>query len=363
MALEIISKETLNFYAPRFEVEIENQRLTANIAKAIIDVSVEEKLDEGASFRMTVHDEFDMTTQRFKWLDHELFDVGNDITIKMGYGNDLSIMVMGNIKSLEPSFFAGETPTITISGQDLSFDYLKRSTPERTFVDRSYSDIARTIASEAGLLSVVDETGRFEPFIRKNSDRTYYRFLKDIAEGSGLHCYIDRETMYFIKPKDDKKEILKLELGKDIISFRPTMNTTRLVSEVEVRGHNPRDPNTPLVGIARAGSESAQERGRMTASQIVEERHGTQRRVITDRIVNSVEHANAIALSELNRANNTFIGGEGECIGIPQIRPGITIALEKMGRRFSGKYYVEGATHTINNSGYRTRFTVKRNAV
>lgn len=363
MALEKLSLATLNFYAPRFEVEIENQRLTANIAKAIIDVTVEEKIDEGASFRLTVHDEFDMTTQEFKWLDHELFNVGNKVTIKMGYGGDLSTMVMGTITGIEPSFFSGEIPTITINGQDLSFDYLKRSTPERTFVDRSYSDIARTIASEAGLLLVADETGRYEPFIRKNSDKTYYRFLKDIADRAGFTIYVDRKTLYFIKPKDDKKEILKLELGKDIVSFRPSMNTSRLVSEVEVRGHNPGDPNTPLVGRARAGSERNQESGRRTGSQVVEERHGTQRRVITDVLVNSVEHANAIALSELNKSNDTFIVGDGECIGIPQIRPGVTIRLDKMGKRFSGKYYVKGTTHTMNNNGYRTRFVVKRNAL
>lgn len=363
MALEKLSLQALNFYAPRFEVEIENQRLAANMSKAIIDVTVDERLNEGASFRLTIHDEFDMTTQEFKWLDHELFNVGNKVTIKMGYGSDLSTMVMGTITGMEPSFFSGETPAITINGQDLSFDYLKRSTPERTFVDRSYSDIARTIASEAGLLPVADETGRYEPFIRKNSDKTYYRFLKDIADRAGFTFYVDRKTLYFIKPKDDKKEILKLELGKDIISFRPTMNTSRLVSEVEVRGHNPGDPDTPLIGRARAGSERNQESGRRTASQVVEERHGTQRRVITDVPVNSVEHANAIALSELNKANDTFIGGDGECIGIPQIRPGVTIRLDKMGKRFSGKYYVKGTAHTINNSGYRTRFTVKRNAL
>lgn len=362
MALEKISLETSNFYAPRFEVEIENRKLAANMSKTILNVTVEEKIDVGASFSLTIHDEFDWGAQEFKWLDHPLFNVGNGITIKMGYANNLHTMVMGNITSLEPSFFTGEPPTITIGGQDLSYDYLKRSTPERTFVDKSYSEIVETIASEAGLLSVVDDTASYEPFIRKNNNVTYFRFLESIAVQVGYEFYIDRKTMYFVEPTDDEKEILTLELGKDIISFRPIMNTTGLVSEVEVRGHNPRDPETPLIGIARAGSERNQESGRRTGSQIVQERHGTQRRVITGRVVNSVEHANSIALSELNKANDNLIKGEGDCIGIPQIRPRVTIRLEKMGEKFSGKYYVKGTTHTINDSGYRTRFTVKRNA-
>ncbi len=70
-----------------------------------------------------------------------------------------------------------------------------------------------------------------------------------------------------------------------------------------------------------------------------------------------------MALAELNKASDSLIEGEGECIGIPQIRTGVTICLEKLGKRFSGKYYVKGTTHTINSSGYRTRFSVKRNAL
>jgi phage protein D len=363
MALEKISTETLNFYAPRFEVDIEGKKLPANILKVIIDFSVDEKIDEGASFKLTVHDEFDMIAQNFKWLDHMLFNVGNKITIKMGYMNDLYTLMMGNVTSLEPSFFAGETPTLIIGGQDLSYDYIKKTTPERTFVDKSYSDIARTIASEAGLLPVVNNTGIYSPSIRKNNGETYYVFLKRLADEVGFQFSVEGQTMYFIKPKDEKKEITTLELGKDIISFRPALRTSGLVTEVEVRGHNPRNPTQPIIGTARAGSERTQESGRRTGSQIAMERNKNVRRVITNMIVNSVEHANSIAQAELNRASDSLIEGEVECIGIPQIRTGVNIRLEKVGTRFSGKYYVKATTHTINNNGYRTNFSVKRNAV
>lgn len=363
MALEKISKETLNFYSPRFEVEIENKKLAANISKSIMDVTVEEKLDEGASFRLTVHDEFDFETKEFKWLDHSLFNVGNKITIKIGYGSDLHTIVMGSVKSLEPSFFSGETPTFTVGGQDLSYDFIKRKSPERTFVDKAYSDIAQTIADEAGLLPVVDETNKYDPFIRKDNDESYFAFLERLAKKVDYQFKMDGQTLYFVKPEDDKKEILTLELGKDIISFRPTFSTTRLCTEVEVRGHNPRDPNTPIVGSAKAGSERSQEPGKKTGSQIASERVGTIKKVITDEIVRSVDHANAIALAKLNEANDSLVTGDVECIGIPEVRTGVNIRLTKMGARFSGKYYVKSTTHTVNNSGYSVKFAVKRNAI
>jgi phage protein D len=359
MALEKLSKVMFDFYAPRFIVEIKGQSLPENISRAIINVTVNEKIDEGASFELTVNDEFDMNTQLFKWLDHPDFSVGNNINIQMGYGTNMYTMFMGTITTIESSFFSGETPTITIRGQDLAYNYIKKAAPERTFKEKSYSDVARTIATEAGLIADTDDTPLLENQITKDNKETYFRFLEAKAKEVGFTFYIDRKTMSFVKPKDDKREILKMELGKDLISFNPTLKNTGLYSEVVVRGHNPRDPNTPLIGRATAGSERSQEPNKQMGSQ----QSGLKTLTITDIVVNSVEHANAIALSKLNQASDTFIEGNGECIGLPQIRPGTTIILEKMGYRFSGKYYVKAATHTINDSGYRTRFTVKRNAV
>ena len=363
MALEKISKETLNFYAPRFEVEINNQKLIANISKQITNVTVDEKLDEGVSFRFTMNDEFDLTTLQFKWLDNPLFKEGNRVTIKMGYANQLFPMVVGEITSLESSFFSGDTTTLTVGGHDLSYDFIKRVSPERTFVDKTYGQIAQTIVSEAGLLPVVDDPGKFEPFVRKDGNNSYFTFLEDLARNSDREFSMEGQTMYFIKPRDDKKEIVALALGKDIVSFSPRMSTTGLVTEVEVRGHNPRDPNSPIVGRATAGSERTQEAGRRTGSQIAQEHHGTVKKVIPNVIANSVEHANAIARSVLNKLSDGLVEGDGECIGLPQIRPGVNIRLERMGKKFSGKYYVKETTHTIDNSGYRTRFKAKRNAI
>lgn len=363
MALEILSTANLNFYAPRFEVEIEDKRLAMNISKQILNVQIEEKLDEGASFTFTLNDEFDMMTRKFKWLDDPLFKEGNKVGIKMGYGASLYSMIMGKITSISPSFFSGEIPSLTLGGQDLAYDYIKRTSPEKTFIEMKYGDIARQIAADAGLLPVVDDTGIISS-IRKKSDETYYAFLKRLSvEAGGYELNIEGQAMYFVKPKDDKKEILTLNLGKDIISFSPRLNTSRVVTEVEVRAHNPQNPSQPIIGRAATGTERSQESGRKTGSRIVSESHGSVKRVITNVIATSVEHANSMARAKLNESSDGLIEGEGECIGIPQIRTGVNIRLDKMGEKFSGKYYVKGTTHTINGSGYRTRFSVKRNAI
>jgi phage protein D len=362
MAIEKLSSSTFNYYAPRFEIEIQDSKLTADMSKAIVSVTIEEKLDEGASFSLKINDEFDLETQTFKWLDHQLFNVGNTVKIKIGYESSLQNILEGNITGLESDFFASETPTITVRGQDLSYDVMKRRSPEQTFVNQTYSDIASAIVKKAGLSAKTGTTQQFAPVVRKSNQESNFAFLEKLAREVGFQFKIDRQTAYFDKPEDDKKEILTMALGKDIISFSPVMDTTQLYSEVEVRGHNPQDPSTPIVGRATAGSERSQGGGQ-TASQVAQQSHGSPKKVVTNIIVTSVNHANAVAEAILNSASDRFIEGTVNSIGIPDIRPGVNIKLEKMGQRFSGKYYVTSATHTIDNNGYKTSFMVKRNTL
>jgi phage protein D len=362
MSLAKLAASTSNFYVPRFEVEIESTKLPPDLSKVIMDVTVVEKINEGARFTIKVHDEFNMEKQAFTWLDESYFNVGNRVTISMGYESKLKKMVIGNITNLSPGFFSGETPSITISGHDLSYDFMKRRSEEKTFSKMTYSEIVKDIAKKAGLTAVVDKTS-VKVTKTKGSNVSYFAFLQDLAVMEGFQVRLDQEKLFFKKPEDDKKEIYTFALGKDIISFKPKMDTSRIVSEVEVRGHNPQDPAKAIVGKAKAGSERTQEGGRQTASQMAQKKTKAPKKVITDAILESVSQANNLARALLNKASDTYIGGDVESVGVPDIRPGVCIKLEKMGKRFSGKYYVVAATHKIGENGYRTTFEVKRNAV
>lgn len=363
MVGDLLSLGTIDFYAPRFEVEIDDKKLDPVTSKAILNVEVIEKTNEGASSTLTIHDDFDMSSQKFKYLDNPLFDVGKKIHVKMGYGNSLHDMFKGTITRIEPRFFSGDTPTFTIEAHAFSYDYLKRKVPAKECKKKKYSDVAKTLAEKAKLRSVIDETSDLKEYIKKDNNITYFEFLKEIAKESKMMFFINRDVLYFIKMDENRKEILTLELGRDIISFRPNINTTKLLTEVEVRWSNPEDPDKPFVSRIKAGDEGNIGSGTKTGSQLAKEKVGNVRKVISCRKVNSVEHAKEIAEAELRKANSTLIEGTGECLGIPQIRPGVNISLEKVGYKFSGVYSVTGATHTINDSGYRTQFSVMRDSV
>ena len=65
------------------------------------------------------------------------------------------------------------------------------------------------------------------------------------------------------------------------------------------------------------------------------------------------------AKAALNERAKQFLTGEGETIGLPEIRPDRNVELDNLGVPFSKTYYIQQATHKIDASGYRTRFKVK----
>lgn len=353
----------LSYYAPSFRIIINNQELEADISNTILNVTVTERLNEVSDFSFVVNDEFDLQTQTYKWLDHPLFEVGNDITIEMGYAGNLEPLIDGKIKKLRSSFLSQGAPTLSVEGSDVPYDSLvsQKSSPQRTFDKVKYSDIAKTLASEAGLSASVDETSETHEKIVKRSGINYYNFLLDLSRRVNYEFYVVRKTLYFVEPKVDEEEIATLVWGQNLVTFKPTTNTTGLVTEVEVRGW---DSNTKeeIVGRARTGEEQTQERGRSKGSEIAKELYG-EAKLVQYKPVSSREEATNIALAELNRASNSLLEADGETFGIPELRPGVTVKLEKIGKRFSGKYYLTKTTHTIDGNGYKTSFSVRRNAI
>jgi phage protein D len=47
-------------------------------------------------------------------------------------------------------------------------------------------------------------------------------------------------------------------------------------------------------------------------------------------------------------------------VGLPDLRTGCVVQISGVGKRFSGRYFVTGTTHTIGDGGYTTRFECRR---
>jgi uncharacterized protein len=361
----------LSTYSPDFRVYInKSKEPNGDLRSSAVSIKISEKVNDSAEYNLVLTDVLHAVRQEFQWLDNNLIDLGNFVGIDMGYaGSKLVRMIEGPIKSLSTSGFSGEVPKVTLVGYDKSHQILtEKSTSPKSVKPGNkdtYSKIAERIAVEAGLEAVVDPTKEYAPTITKKPV-TYNDFLRDAAKRVGFEFFVSRGKLFFINPSDPKKKPqpqMTFEWGKNLMQFTPTVNTANLVTGVEVRGHLP-NSKVKVVAIAKSGSETVYEEG-ITGSQIAQRLNNGKENIKTleNKVFSSKEEAEDIAKAELERLNRDLVTGSGTIVGSPGLTPGITIRLNRLGKRFTGNYFVTSVTNTIDSNGYTTSFNVRRNVI
>ncbi len=362
---------TLNLerYAPSFSLQIGGIP-QPDLRKSIISIEVDDSLESASMFTFSINEGLDVKTQKFKWLDSKLLDPesGDDVKIFLGYAGsaDKSAdpLITGKITALNPSFPSSGTPSLSVQGYDHSFCLQKSIVKDkRTFdKEKSYQDVVMKIAVEQNLgQGEIDSSIKPCEKIIQNAGESDYAFLKKLADRIGYEFFVRNKKIYFRKPRDDTNEVLSLKWGREILSFSPRMSTAKVVSKITVRGHNQKDPSKPIVGVATLSDLGFKEPGARSGAEGIKSCQNKETEASkSDFPVCSEEDAKNLARMLLVKANNSLIEGTCECIGIPDIRPGINIGIDGVGKRFSGRYYVKSVKHTIGDGGYTISFDVRR---
>ena len=357
-----------DYYAPDYRVLVEGLALHPDTKGDVLEVKVVMDIDNLTSFEMTVNN-WDDETLSFKYSDSHTFDVGVRVEVLMGYTNNLVSMVKGQITALTPQFPASGTPTLSISGLDGMFQ-LKDRKPlpgdQKIFVNMADKEIAQVIATRNQLqLDAGDVGAKYDQVVQKNQDDA--TFLMERAKRVDYDCYIfddpDKHlaTLKFKAPSDDregqKATYYQFTWGTNLISFSPQLTLSKQVSQVTVRGWDPKTKQT-IVETAKpsdlpGGGDGASGPAAAGAN------FPNKQDVVVDSPVTSAQEARKLAISLLRERAYEFITGSGQVIGTPDLRPGNNVRLEGLGNRFSADYYVKKVEHTLGSSGYLTTFEVR----
>src|SRR5262249_2565147 len=144
--------------------------------------------------------------------------------------------------------------------------------------------------------------------------------------------------------------------------FFPRLTVLTQVGQVAVQGWDPKT-KAEIIGQARTGDETAMMGGTTIGPAAAEQAFGQARTARVNRPGFSRAEADHMALGQFKEMALGYITGEGMCIGRTDLRAGTVVQIDGLGQRFSGLYYVTATTHTyLPNHGYRTAFTVRRNA-
>jgi phage protein D len=348
-----------NPLVPDFDILVNGSPLPVEAEVHLVGVVVDDDANLPAMFSLELSGS-DTQEEAIPWIDEELFAVGGAVEVKMGYGDDLETLIAGEITGLEPEFVFNRLPSLIVRGYDRRHR-LHRGRKTRTFVQQKDSDIAAQIASEAGLTAQATDSGVTHDYVLQ-ANQTDMEFLQERARRIQYEVIVQDKTLLFRPVANAESEILTLTMDEDLLEFYPRLSSMRQVSEVTVRGWNPKDKKE-IIGTAKTGDEVSKMAGQNTGAALIESAFGAAAGMVGDRPVMTQAEADQLAKARFNNAVLALIDGEGVCYGRTDLRSGKVIKIDGIGKRFSGQYYVTKAAHRYSTQrGYYTHFTVRRNA-
>lgn len=342
----------------KFNILIKGNRLPLKSKADILSVTVSEDLDVPAMFTFQLVN-CNLVENKITWVDSELFSIGNLVEIQLGYGNNLTTLIVAEITGLEPEFSQTANSTLVVRGYDLRHRLL-RGSKTRSFTQMKDSDIANKIAGEQGIsIDIKDTSIKLEYVLQAN--QTDLEFLQQRARRIGYEVIVEGKTLYFRGHQNNTKKVLTLNRSDDLIEFSPRLSTMSQVGQIEVHSWDIKQKKV-LIGKASVGDESTTMTGAMSGPKNTNQVFGKASHIINESVLSQAE-AEQIAKGQFNDMALAYIIGEGICQGNPELRVGRTIEIAGLGKRFSGIYYLTSVTHIYSQDlGYRTEFSVRRNA-
>ena len=333
--------------------------IETKIKADFVSALVSEDLEAPSMFELQLVTQ-DLETQSMTWVDNDIFDVGNEVEIQLGYEQELKTVIVGEITGLEPEYTEDETPRLIVRGHDLRHRLL-RGRQTKSFLQMKDSDVASQIARGRGLTATVtDSKVKLEYILQHN--QTDWEFLQERAERIGYEVVVDNKTLYFRPRENAQAKIFTLTYPGDLQEFFPRLSSLSQVQQLEVKGWIAKDKKE-VIGKATVGKEGGTMGGSTSGAKEVKKVFGQSSYTIVNQAVSSKAEADQIALGQFQDMAIAYITGEATCQGNPDLRSGKVIEIAGVGTRFSGLYYITTAKHDYSKDrGYNTSLTLRRNA-
>src|SRR6266542_4145592 len=343
----------------KFKVEVEGAALAPEAERMLVGAVVDDNLNLPDLFWLTFRD------PEHKALAAAGLRIGAKVRVSLiseqhPGGEPL---ISGEVTALEAEHAPGGT-LVVARGFDQSHR-LFRGRRTETYSNVTYADVARTVATRAGLqVGKIDPTpGVYQHVSQGNlSD---WQFLRSLAAEIGFEVAVLDGKLELRNParssgapaggRLDTENPLQLSLGANLLRLRAVVTSAEQVKEVQVRGWDVGQKRA-LVGSVAAATGSASLpltpaglAGTFDAAGFV----------ATDVPFRTQAEVDAAAKALADPLAGAFAELEGVARGNPKLKAGTPVSLSLAGEPFDGKYTISSTRHVLDaETGYTTRFTV-----
>jgi phage protein D len=358
-----------NYFAPAFQVQINGTELNADISRNIEEVSVTSEKESMNTCSLTVANAY----PEMRWThtsDAGLFKEGNSVVVLMGYVDHLQEVFNGEITAVTATFPESGAPSVKVDAKT-RLHWLQRDKKTKTFKSMTDKQIAEQVGQGAGLSVQADDAGIQYDYVMQHN-QTDLEFLNERAKRIHFELLVEDRTLLFREAQETDSESFTLVWGNTqaglsggsttlpLRSFSPTINTSNQVKKVTVRGYDPKTKHE-IVGEATTQDTTmgrTEDAGTATASAF----NKSTEYVRVNAPVASQAEAVALAKAILNQRALTFVTGQAQTIGVPELQWGQVVMVDGVGPRFSGLYYIQQAAHRIGDGGFTTSLSLRSNS-
>jgi len=376
----------LDFSAPVWNIEINNEDIGENIARFVRHVEYESSdgLADMARVRLVNPDNLIS--------DSKTFQPGNEMSIFAGYATQVSHLGRVQIIRAVPNFPQDSEPTLQVEGYTKDQEMMenepegskkKKGKGGRTYKDAKYSDAVEDRAKDYGFELDIDPTeGNVKQIIQKAGMKDY-AFVKGIANIVGYVFWVDGDaagkwTLHFKNPDNLKVQDETLtfkyiyEDESSLLSFQPELLLKGAKTKIAVKV---KDRNTGAIMLAEIEEENDQApdmdaTGDLTgkvsgeytsASDIQLQFGGFSFDVITNRRFTVEAEVVAWAQQWYRRMRENFILSRGRTVGIPSLMARQRHTIDGVGTAYNGLYQFSKVRHIISDSdGYINEFGARK---
>jgi phage protein D/phage baseplate assembly protein gpV len=288
----------------------------------------------------------------FQRLDASAFAIGAALEVKLG-GTDETVtetLFKGEIVTVEPDFQAGGVAMV-VRAYDKSHRMM-RARKQRTFADRTSSDIVQEICGDYGFSVSTASSGEPHDIVIQHNE-TDWDFIWRLARRIGFEFTLD-DTDAAFEPPDANGDTVDLGYPGDLRSFRPRITAVQQVEKVNVRGFN---SSTKEAVLSTASTPQQVTHAGIQRSHVVGRFEGAELE-IAGQSFSSDGEAKDMAQAMLNQLANAYLGAEGTCAGNPKVKAGTMLNISGVGSSYSGVYRAAKVTHLLRGGGgYVTQFS------
>ncbi|MEP6832332.1 MAG: hypothetical protein ABJB74_03015 [Gemmatimonas sp.] len=377
------------FFDPHFSLAIAGEQVEPTVFRDVTSVTYHDditkfdgfELEVGnwdpdtATYRYIGSETEDTLTKHPNWL-YRLFEPGKKhIELSMGYVDNLRLMMTGSITAIEPKFGASGA-TMTVRGLNVLHE-LRKKQYTKDWHDLNDTTIAKRInhlkdpdthadrfplkiVTDPNVTTVnelpkpdVSQKNEYDiDFLyRRAQDRGYVLVVHESEQG--------KPQLYFGPPSETvpglREVTYRLEWGKSLIDFNPTLSTANQVKSVTVMGWD-RKTHSRIKGVADLNDKRLQANRDLFRLLNADARED----VVVHEAVRTPEEAHERAFNILSERLRNIVKASASTIGLPDLRAGQRVEIVGVGSRLSGTYFVTASTHTFNDQGYITKFEARR---